>query len=115
VAAALPWLSNGSQLPGTAEKTVSATASYIGDIGNGWDLKVNARYSYRSRQQSVFDGNYAPWNGIGSARIGVAKDDFEFSIFSNNIGNSDRPISRPGGQNQVPYLRTIGISVEKRF
>ena len=115
VAAALPWLSNGSQLPGTAEKTVSATASYVGAIGNGWDLKMNARYSYRSRQQSVFNGVYAPWNGIGSARIGIAKDDFEFSIFSNNIGNSDRPISRPGGQNQVPYPRTIGISVEKRF
>ena len=115
VAAALPWLSNGSQLPGTAEKTASVSASYVGDVGNGWDLKINGRYSYRSRQQSVFDGAYAPWNGIGSARIGLVKDDFEFSIFSNNIGNSDRPISRPGGQNQVPYPRTIGISVEKRF
>jgi iron complex outermembrane receptor protein len=115
VAAALTWLANGSQLPGTAKKTVSATASYVGDVGNGWDLKMNARYSYRSRQQSVFNGVYAPWNGFGSARIGLAKDDLEISIFSNNIGNSDRPISRPGGQNQVPYPRTIGVSFEKRF
>ena len=76
---------------------------------------MNARYSYRSRQQSVFNGVYAPWNGFGSARIGLAKDDLEISIFSNNIGNSDRPISRPGGQNQVPYPRTIGVSFEKRF
>lgn len=115
IAAALPWLASGSQLPGTAKKTVSATASYIGDLGNGWDLKMNARYSYRSQQQSVFNGVYAPWNGMGSARIGLAKDDFEISIFSNNIGNAGRPISRPGGQNQVPYPRTIGISMEKRF
>jgi outer membrane receptor protein involved in Fe transport len=115
VAAALPWLESGSQLPGTAKKTFSATASYFSDLGDGWDLRMNGRYSYRSRQQSVFDGVFAPWNGFGSARVGVAKDDLEISLFSNNIGNSGRPISRPGGQFQVPYPRTIGISMEKRF
>ncbi|MBP8235517.1 MAG: hypothetical protein KAY22_24785, partial [Rhizorhabdus sp.] len=51
----------------------------------------------------------------GQARIGVARDDLEISLFADNIGNAQRPISRPGGQNQVPYPRTIGISVEKRF
>ncbi|WP_164844111.1 TonB-dependent receptor [Croceicoccus ponticola] len=115
VAAALPWLASGSQLPGTAKKTFSATASYTADVGNGWDLKVNGRYSYRSKQQSVFNGAYAPWNGFGSARIGFGKDDFDIAIFSNNIGNSGRPISKPGGQNQVPYPRTIGITMEKSF
>lgn len=115
VSGALPWLSNGRQLPGTAKRTLSVSGSYITDIGRGWDLKVNGRYAYRSQQQSVFNGVYAPWNGFGSARIGVARDDLEISLFADNIGNAQRPISRPGGQNQVPYPRTIGISVEKRF
>lgn len=115
VAVALPWLASGSRLPGTAKTTFSTTASYVGSLASGWDIKVNGRYSYRSKQQSVFNGVYAPWNGIGSARIGLAKDDFEVAIFSNNIGNSGRPISKPGGQNQVPYPRTIGISLEKQF
>lgn len=115
VEAALPWLASGSRLPGTAKTTFSTSASYTGDLGNGWDLKMNARYSYRSKQQSVFNGVYAPWNGIGSARIGIARDDLEVAIFSNNIGNAGRPISKPGGQNQVPYPRTIGISLEKHF
>lgn len=97
VASALPWLSNGNQLPGTAKRTVAVTGSYVTDIGNGWDLNLNGRYSYRSRQRSVFNGVYAPWNGFGSVRAGVAKDGFEVSIFSDNVGNAQRAISRPGG------------------
>lgn len=115
VAAALPWLASGRQLPGTAKKTLSLTGSYLTPVGNGWDLKLNARYSYRSRQQSIFNGAYAPWNGFGSARISLARDDVELSIFAENIGNAQRPISKPGGQNQVPYPRTVGISVDKKF
>ncbi|MGE3744964.1 MAG: TonB-dependent receptor [Sphingomonadaceae bacterium] len=115
VSAALPWLSPGRQLAGTAKKTLSVTGSYLTAVGNGWDLKMNARYSYRSRQQSVFNGTYAPWHGFGSARISLAREDVELSLFADNIGNAQRPISKPGGQNQVPYPRTIGVSVEKKF
>ncbi len=115
VSAVLPWLSPGRQLSGTAKKTLSVTGSYITAVGNDWDLKMNARYSYRSRQQSIFNGAYAPWNGFGSARISLAREDLELSLFADNIGNAQRPISKPGGQNQVPYPRTIGVSVEKKF
>jgi outer membrane receptor protein involved in Fe transport len=115
VSAALPWLSEGRQLPGTAKHTFTLSGSYVGPIGDGWDLKLSGRYSYRSKQQSVFNGVYAPWYGLGFARIAVEKDGFEIGLFSDNIGNSQRPISRPGGQNQVPYPRTFGISLEKRF
>ena len=115
VAAALPWLSEGNQLPGTSKRTLTVSGSYVGTIGNGWDLKINGRYSYRSRQQSVFNGVYAPWFGLGFARIAIEKNGLEIGLFSDNIGNSQRPITRPGGQNQVPYPRTFGVSVEKRF
>jgi len=115
VAAALPWLASGQQLPGTAKKTLSVTGSYVTDVGNGWDLRINGRYSYRDRQRSIFNGAYAPWNGFGSARISLVRDDVELSVFADNIGNAQRPISKPGGQNQVPYPRTIGLAVEKKF
>jgi len=115
VGAALPWLSEGNQLPGTAKRTFTLSANYVAPIGGGWDLMANGRYSYRSRQQSVFDGVFAPWFGLGFARLAVEKDGLEIGLFSDNIGNSQRPITRPGGQNQVPYPRTFGVSVEKRF
>ncbi|HEY9091510.1 TonB-dependent receptor [Parasphingorhabdus sp.] len=114
VAAALPWVSNGRQLPGTAKHTLSVSGSYVMPVGE-WDLGVHGRYSYRSRQQSIFDGRYAPWSGLGSMRVTLSRDDLEVALFSDNIGNSGRPISVPGGQNQIPYPRTIGISFEKKF
>lgn len=116
VAAALPWISNGRQLPGTAKHTFSVAGSYVTQIGAGdWDLGIHGRYSYRSRQQSIFDGRYAPWSGVGSLRVALSRDDIELALFSNNIGNSGRAISVPGGQNQIPYPRTIGVSFEKKF
>lgn len=115
VAAALPWLSEGNQLPGTSKHTFALSGNYIGPVGNGWDLKLSGRYSYRSQQQSVFDGVFAPWFGLGFARIAFEKDGLEIGLFSDNIGNAQRPITRPGGQNQVPYPRTVGVSIEKRF
>lgn len=115
VGAALPWLSEGNQLPGTSKHTFTFSGNYIGTLGDGWDLKLSGRYSYRSKQQSVFNGVFAPWFGLGFARIAVEKNGLEIGLFSDNIANAQRPITRPGGQNQVPYPRTIGISVEKRF
>lgn len=115
VGTALPWLSEGNQLPGTSKHTFTFSGNYAGTIGDGWDLMLSGRYSYRSQQQSVFNGVFAPWFGLGFARIAVEKNGLEIGIFSDNIGNAQRPITRPGGQNQVPYPRTIGISVEKRF
>lgn len=116
ITAALPFLASGRQLPGTAKRTLSLAANYSAPLNDrGLELRANGRYAYRSRQQSVFDGRYAPWNGIGSARVGVGNDEFDLALFSDNIGYSKRPISVPGGQNQVPYPRTFGISFEKKF
>ncbi len=116
ISTALPFLSNGRQLPGTAKYTFNMAGTYSAPInGNGLQARISGRYSYRSRQQSVFNGVYAPWAGLGSARIGIGDDSFDLAIFSDNIGNSGRPLSRPGGQVQIPYPRTIGLSLQKRF
>lgn len=116
VAASLPWLSEGDQLPGTAKSTLAVSANYARPINSdGLELRINGRYSYRGRQQSVFNGHYAPWFGLGAARVGIGNDSFDLAVFSENIGDSKRPISVPGGQYQIPFPRTIGVSFEKHF
>src|SRR5690606_24755110 len=104
------------QLPGTAKHTFSVAGSYVTQVGVGdWDPGVHGRYSYRSRQQSAVDGRAAPWPGVGSVRGALRRPDTEPASLPNNSGNSGRAISGPGGQNQIPYPRTIGISFEKKF
>ncbi|WP_295528067.1 TonB-dependent receptor [Novosphingobium sp. Chol11] len=116
IVARIPQLRDGNQLPGTAKTTFNLGGSYQTPIGsNGLELRLNARYSYRSRQQSIFNGVYAPFNGIGYARASIGTDRWEAGIFTDNIGNTVGPLNRPGGQNQIVYPRTIGISLEGRF
>jgi len=116
IVAKIPQLREGNQLPGTAKTTFNLGGSYQTPIGgNGLELRLNARYSYRSRQQSIFNGVYAPFNGIGYARASIGTDRWEAGIFTDNIGNTVGPLNRPGGQNQIVYPRTIGISLEGRF
>lgn len=116
ITTALPFLADGRQLPGTAKKTFAIAANYVAPLNaSGLELRANGRYTYRSRQQSVFDGRYAPWNGLGSARLGIGNEGFDLAVFSDNIGNAKRPISVPGGQVQVPYPRTFGVVLEKKF
>ncbi len=116
IVARIPQLRAGNQLPGTAKTTFNLGGSYQTPIGgNGLELRLNARYSYRSRQQSIFNGVYAPFNGIGYARASIGTDRWEAGIYTDNIGNTVGPLNRPGGQNQIVYPRTIGISLEGRF
>lgn len=116
VAAGLPWLAPGHQLPGTAKTTFAASANYASRINSrGLEFRANGRYTYRSRQQSVFDGRYAPWIGMGAARAGIGNDSFDLAVFSENIGNTRGPLSVPGGQYQIPFPRTIGVSFEYKF
>lgn len=112
----IPHLRDGNQLPGTAKRTFTLSGSYQTDLGSS-DLrfKANARYSYRSRQQSIFNGVYAPWNGVGYARASVGNDRWEIGVFCDNLANAIGPLNRPGGQNQIIHPRTFGLSLETRF
>lgn len=116
IVAKIPQLREGNQLPGTAKTTFNVGGSYRTDIGsNGLELRLSARYSYRSRQQSIFNGAYAPFNGIGYARASIGTDRWEAGIFTDNIGNTVGPLNKPGGQNQIVYPRTVGLSIEGKF
>lgn len=116
IVAHIPQLKEGNQLPGTAKTTFTLAGSYQTPIGgNGLQLRLNARYSYRSRQQSIFNGAYAPYNGVGYARASIGNDRWEAGVFSDNLGNTVGPLDRPGGQNQIVYPRTVGISFEAHY
>jgi len=112
-------MANGqANCPAPRKKTVSATASYVGDVGNGWDFEMNARPIHiAARQQERLQRCLRALERLLARRVSDwPRDDLEnFDLFQTISANSDRPISRPGGQNQVPYPRTIGVSFEKRF
>lgn len=116
VVAAIPHLADGNQLPGTAKTTFTLAGEYETPISNSaLTLRLNGRYSYRSSQQSIFNGAYAPFIGLGYASASVGNDRWEAGLFVDNVGNTVGPVSKPGGQNQIAYPRTIGISVETKF
>lgn len=116
IVARIPQLREGNQLPGTAKTTFNLGGTFNRELGqNGLELRINARYTYRSRQQSIFNGVYAPFNGIGYIRASIGTDKWEAGIFSDNVGNTVGPLNRPGGQNQIVYPRTFGISLEGKF
>lgn len=113
ITAGIPHLSNGTQLPGTVKQTYTVSGRYERDLpGTDLLLRTNARHSHRSRQQSIFDGAFAPSFGLSSVQASVGKEAWEVGLFVNNLTNTDGPLSRPGGQFQIPYPRTFGISLD---
>ncbi len=116
IVAVIPQLRDGNQLPGTAKTTFTISGNYHTPIGDSdLEFRANARYSYRSKQQSIFNGAYAPYNGVGYARASVGNDKWEVGVFCDNIANAVGPINKPGGQNHIIYPRTFGVSLESRF
>lgn len=116
IVAVIPQLRDGNQLPGTAKTTFTLSGSYQTPIGgSGLQFKANGRYSYRSKQQSIFNGAYAPYNGVGYARAAVTNGTWEVGVFCDNLTNAIGPIDKPGGQNHIIYPRTFGISLETKF
>jgi outer membrane receptor protein involved in Fe transport len=109
----LPHFTDGAQLPLTAKRTFSVRGSYERPLGSsGLMLRTNALYSYRSKQQSMFDGRWAPSVGQLSARIGVGDDRWEVALYGRNLTDEIGPLARPGGQEAIPFPLTVGLSLE---
>jgi outer membrane receptor protein involved in Fe transport len=120
ISTALPQISDGNQLPGTAKNTFSFVGSYVHSLpftfSGDWEFRSNVRYSGRARQQSIFTGGvYAPYVGLAGARIGVGNQHFDFAFFGDNLGNSRGPLDTTGGQYQIPYPRVVGLSLEAKL
>lgn len=116
VAALAPFLATGAQLPGVPKNTASIIASYATPVGQGdWELRLNGRYSHRGRQQSLFDGSYAPSVDLLAFRIGVGNGRFDAALFVENATNTVGPMSKNGDRFVVPYPRQFGISIEAKF
>lgn len=112
----LPHFVDGAQLPLTAKRTFAVRGNYDTPLGaNGLTLRTNALYSYRSKQQSMFDGRWAPSVGMLSARIGVGKERWEVALWGRNLTDEIGPWARPGGQEAIPFPRTIGLALETYF
>lgn len=114
--AALPFVRNGNQLPGSSKRTLSLIANYERPLeGTDWTLAASAKFSYRDRQQSIFNGAYAPSHEFYSARISMSNDDWRISLFGDNLTNFDEPLNRASGTFLVSTPRTFGIEIERSF
>jgi len=109
----LIYMKNGNQLVGTTKKTFASILNYRRPVGtSGWMMNYNLRYSYRGKQQSSFDGRFAPSLHMMSTRIAFESDRYEVSLFADNLTDEGGPISVPGGQNIVPFPRSVGIGFQ---
>lgn len=109
----LSFMKNGNQLVGSTKKTFASMLNYRRAVGGaGWMMNFNLRYSYRGKQQSSFDGRFAPSIQSMSTRLAFESDRYEISIFSDNLTDEGGPISVPGGQNIVPFPRTFGLGFQ---
>ena len=111
----LPFMGDGSQLPGTAKSTYSIRANLIRPLNNDMTLNANALFIQRDSVQSVFDGRIAPSIELLNANIGVSKDNWKFGLFGRNLTEEEGPMSMVGGQHSIPFPRTIGLSLETNF
>ena len=111
----LPFMGDGSQLPGTAKSTYSIRANLIRPLNNDMTLNANALFVQRDSVQSVFDGRIAPSIELLNANIGVSKDNWKFGLFGRNLTEEEGPMSMVGGQRSIPFPRTIGLSLETNF
>ena len=111
----LPFMGDGSQLPGTAKSTYSIRANLIRPLNNDMTLNANALFVQRDSVQSVFDGRIAPSIELLNANIGVSKDNWKFGLFGRNLTEEEGPMSMVGGQHSIPFPRTIGLSLETKF
>ena len=111
----LPFMGDGSQLPGTAKSTYSIRANLIRPLNNDMTLNANALFVQRDSVQSVFDGRIAPSIELLNANIGVSKNNWKFGLFGRNLTEEEGPMSMVGGQHSIPFPRTIGLSIETNF
>lgn len=111
----LPFMADGSQLPGTAKSTYSIRANLVRPLNNDMTLNVNALFVQRDSVQSVFDGRIAPSIELLNANIGIAKDNWKVGLFGRNLTEEEGPSNMVGGQHSIPFPRTIGLSLETNF
>ena len=90
----LPFMADGSQLPGTAKSTYSIRANYIRPLNNDMTLNANALFVQRDSVQSVFDGRIAPSIELLNANIGISKDNWKVGLFGRNLTEEEGPMAK---------------------
>ncbi len=113
VTGAFSYIADGERLPGSVKSTYALRGSYETALGaSGLSLRANALWTHRSKLRSLFDGRDAPSIDRVNAQVGVGNDRWEVALFGNNLTDEVGPLARPGGQEAIPFPRTIGLALE---
>lgn len=124
--AASAIVSAGDPIQGVPNWTVSSSAEYIFPLANSMDGFLRADYNYYGRSFSTNNGEQRKrpsWNVL-NLRVGVIRDDWEITLFVNNVTNEHANLAdsrsiaaeTPGRQRLVTNRpRTIGVDVRTRF
>jgi outer membrane receptor protein involved in Fe transport len=116
VAATLPWLADGNQLPGSPRHSAALIADYRVPYGDtGFEVFFNARYQYRDHQRDIVSGKHSAVMHTGSLRMGFGNDEFDVTLFCDNITDERGPSDINSNRFVTPYPREIGVSVNARF
>ncbi len=124
----VPGVNIGDKIQGVPNWTASATAEYIFPLANAMDGILRADYNYYGRSYSANNEALNPrlrpsWNVL-NVRAGVIRDDWEVTLFVDNLTNEHSNLAdsraiaaeTPGRQRLVTNRpRTIGIDVRTRF
>jgi outer membrane receptor protein involved in Fe transport len=118
VTASLPTVAEGETLPNAPERSLSLSADYRHDVGNGWDFYLHGSYAYLSEQTEITTGNETDDMNNVSLRAGVASDHWDVGVFGENLRDEDTPIALTNyteAPQQRLYPRVFGISARYQY
>jgi hypothetical protein len=81
----------------------------------GYEGFFNARYQYRDHQRDIVSGRFSAVMHTGSVRMGFGNDDFDVTLFCDNITDERGPSDINSNRYVTPYPREIGVAVNARF
>lgn len=119
-------VNEGDQLQGVPNWTVAASGEYIFPLANEMEGLLRADFNHYGRSFSTNNGDLRErpsWTAL-NLRAGVIRDDWEVTLFVDNVTNTHANLAdsrslaaeTPGRQRLVTNRpRTIGIDVRTRF
>ncbi len=112
LAASTATVREGGSLPNVPEKNVSLGGSYEWRVSDSLQGFVNATYAYRDRQVDAGSGLESGIMNVADVRLGVRADNWQLTLFGENIGEEEEPVVRTATGVQFITPRTIGLQLE---
>ena len=112
LAASTATVREGGPLPNVPERNMSLGIRYERPLSGNLDGFANATYAYRDRQADAGSGLESGIMNVADLRLGVRGDAWSVTVFGENVGNEEEPVTRTGTGVQFVTPRTFGIQVE---